>query len=343
LRIDFGRDRTGLITEAAEQSPTGNVTWNYEYDGLKRLQVATQTGLGGVQVRRYEYEYDRNGNRLVKREVVGPVGTAATELLYSYNALDQMREERRNGSLDRRYNWDAMGRLLDERTPAGVIEKSYAWSVDDRLLGVGLPGQNLSLEYQYDHRGSRVRRYERNAAGTGPATERRYLADYENLTNYSQILAETDNTGTSAYRNYAYGQDHAATFQSGTEIDPSFFHTDHLGTTRALTSGGGLALASGSYSYSPYGEPLSGNAGLTNFHFTGQFKENASGLQWHRARWLRCSVAHWMSRGTRPTEAMLTWSCLGPQGFPSNFSKETGHGGARGQRGWRGGGLAAGV
>jgi hypothetical protein len=87
-----------------------------------------------------------------------------------------------------------MGRLAQERTAAGVIEKSYAWSVDDRLLGVALPAQNVALEYAYDHQGSRVRRWER--AGGAPAVERRYLADYENLTGYSQILAETDNTGT---------------------------------------------------------------------------------------------------------------------------------------------------
>jgi hypothetical protein len=71
--------------------------------------------------------------------------------------------------------------------------------------------------------------------------------------------------------------------------------------------------------------------------------ERASTRAGSYSRKLQTKAGEVALKGTHPTEAMLTWSCLGPQGFPSNFSKETGHGGARGQRGWRGGGLAAGV
>lgn len=104
-----------------------------------------------------------------------------------------MDEEWEYAALKKTYEWYPMGRLLGEYTSGGAVEKSYTWSVDDRLNSVHLANSNQTIAYEYDHRGSRVRKWERG--GTGPNTERRYLSDYENLTGYSQILAETDAAG----------------------------------------------------------------------------------------------------------------------------------------------------
>ena len=75
----------------------------------------------------------------------------------------------------------------------------------------------------------------------------------------------------------------------------SYFHNDHLVSTRLLTDSNGNAISNSDFNYSPYGELLNGTGSLTNYHFTGQYRDADLSLQYHRARWLNPSLATWLS------------------------------------------------
>ena len=103
------------------------------------------------------------------------------------------------------------------------------------------------------------------------------------------------------------------------ERDPAssnvdFFHGDHLGSTRLLTDADGGAINGTSFNYSPYGELINGTGSLTNYHFTGQYRDGALSLQYHRARWLNTSLATWLS-----TDPVFD--------FPGNFVNAYGYAG----------------
>lgn len=77
---------------------------------------------------------------------------------------------------------------------------------------------------------------------------------------------------------------------------PNWLLRDHLSTTRGLTDGvSGASLLH----YSPFGDESPDGAGSltteTNHLFTGQWRDPATALQWHRARWLDVGVGRWLS------------------------------------------------
>jgi len=62
-----------------------------------------------------------------------------------------------------------------------------------------------------------------------------------------------------------------------------------------LTNSNGSAINNSSFNYSPYGEIINGDGSLTNYHFTGQYRDANLWLQYHRARWLNTANANWLS------------------------------------------------
>jgi RHS repeat-associated protein len=134
------------------------------------------------------------------------------------------------------------------------------------------------------------------------------LTDYENLTGYSQSLAELDKTATKVSRNYFYGSELLVQRSGETDfLNPenpandelAFVLTDHLGSSRLLTDvGGGIygdSYDTSAMDFSPYGEFLGGTSSLTSYRFTGQYFDSLLALQYHRARWLNPSLANWLS------------------------------------------------
>ncbi|MCC5878068.1 MAG: hypothetical protein JJU11_17760 [Candidatus Sumerlaeia bacterium] len=240
LRLEYERDRSGLITQVTETTPEGSHRWTYVHDDLKRLRGANLHALDGGSytdhIRGYEYEYDRNGNRTLKRTAHG--GGSWSDRVYHYNALDQLvREYTDNGTPTDGivYEWDQLGRLTKEHTAALVSEewvpsslkREMTWSVDDQLLTVQNGPEAPVVQYFYDRMGTRVARSA--LEGDDPDLERRYLVDYQNPTGYSQVLTEYDPESEGFRRNFVFGTGHTPLAQAGSSSGPQFFQTDHLG------------------------------------------------------------------------------------------------------------------
>jgi RHS repeat-associated protein len=72
---------------------------------------------------------------------------------------------------------------------------------------------------------------------------------------------------------------------------PSYFVTDHLGTTRALTDASGTVTFS--FGYDSFGNVTSGSA--TRYTYTGRERDPDTGLMYYRARWYDPQMGRFIS------------------------------------------------
>jgi RHS repeat-associated protein len=108
--------------------------------------------------------------------------------------------------------------------------------------------------------------------------ETRYLID--ELQPYAQVVEEYDAAGN-AKDSYVYGLDLLGRVSG---MQPEFYHSDGLGSTRLLTNGTGQV--SNTYTYDASGN-LIARVGSSNnpYLFAGQQRDSETGLDYLRARY----------------------------------------------------------
>jgi RHS repeat-associated protein len=72
----------------------------------------------------------------------------------------------------------------------------------------------------------------------------------------------------------------------------SYFATDHLGTTRALTDASGSLTST--LNYDSFGNVIGGSAS-TRYTYTGREADSDTGLMFYRARWYDAQVGRFIS------------------------------------------------
>ena len=143
------------------------------------------------------------------------------------------------------------------------------------------------VQYGYDYRGNRL------FEGT-PTSKTWYQIDTNNLTGYSQVVNEIDQTST-IQKTYSYGFDlnHVINNPGQPGSKAYYYHYDGLGSTRALTNSTGVLQ--NRYSYTAFGitnssltsEPIppGESSNFTQpYRFTGERYDDLTGLYHLRAR-----------------------------------------------------------
>ncbi len=186
----------------------------------------------------------------------------------------------------------------------------YAWDAENRLVrmsatavsvAAGRPA--LTLSFQYDHLGRRVRKEVRSGAGLTPVSERRYVYDGWN------VVAELD--GTAAIRRtFAWGLDlnggvgtaggvggllqiHDAA--AGKTLLPAF---DGNGNVTVLLNADTGAIEA-SYEYSPFGEVLRANgpyAAANPLRFSTKWQDEETALLYYGYRYYAPREGRFISR-----------------------------------------------
>lgn len=226
----------------------------YDYDDLNRLVTETRTG---TNPRTLVYEYDLVGNRtrLVRDGV---------ETLYTYDPNNRLLTE--NGTL---YSYDANGNRLSKTS--GGNTTSYSWDFKDKLVEVVTP--TGATRYTYDADGNRVRK-------ETPSQSVSYLVDTQNLTGFTQVLAERD-AGGNTLAAYTYGDDLLALDRQGAE---RFYQYDAHGNTQLLTDNS--SNVTDTYDYESYGN-LVNQTGITDndYRYTGEQFDAEADAYYLRARY----------------------------------------------------------
>ena len=157
------------------------------------------------------------------------------------------------------------------------------------MISVDLP-DGTGIRNVYDADGVRIAA----AYGSGGASSvTRYVTDTSGP--LSQVLAELGTAGASA------GEPAVSYIRRGEELlgllradQPRYVHADHLGSVRALTDPG--ALVKDRYAFAAFGELVEHVGEDPNpFLFAGQWRDDATGLDYLRARWLDPSQGRFVS------------------------------------------------
>ena len=254
---------------------------DYTYDVLDRLlrEAITDAVFGD---RTFDYTYDAAGNRLTRDDSADGL----TE--YTYDANDRLLTETLTGALTE-YIYDNNGNMLARVSSTDQV--FYNWDFEDRLIEADTNGDGITdVQNVYDDNGVRV-------SQTVGGEETRFLID--TLQPFAQVLLEYRPSGLIA-ASYVYGNRLISQSRGGVK---SFYHSDGLGSTRALTDAAGLVLSR--YFYDAFGRLLQQSGSTANSYlFAGQQRDAALGLDYLRARYYDPSLGRFTAadplRGTFP-------------------------------------------
>ena len=184
---------------------------------------------------------------------------------------------------------------------------TLTWDGENRLVklaaGTGT-GPQISLQFDYDHQGRRIRqRVWNNPTWSGsPTNDVRYVYDGWNL------LASL-NPALSVRQAYLWGLDMSGTMQGAGGVggllaitDASqgshFCAYDGNGNVTALVKADGSGLAA-QYEYGPFGEPLRATGPMAKanpFRFSTKYTDYQSGLVYYGFRYYAPLTGRWPNR-----------------------------------------------
>jgi RHS repeat-associated protein len=247
----------------------------------------------------FTYTVDARGNRTAATEVLHTAtGTTERALTYTYDALSRLVAADASFGADYAYGYDVAGNLVDMNGVARVYNtadqlifdgtnalaydaagnllgdgaNAYTWDTAGRLVGIGA-GDDPAYTFSYNGDGDRV------AQTAGEATTTYTLDTTPALT---LVVGEATGPQRTAFIHDARGI-HA---QVGEAL--TYAVSDGLGSVRAWTS---AAPPDAYITYDPYGAP---DTDITGFAFTGEPRD-ATGLQYHRARYYDPALGAWAS------------------------------------------------
>jgi RHS repeat-associated protein len=287
LRLDYGFGPAGtnngnVMSQRIVIGGTTplDVTQFYTYDELNRLKQARETITNGAEQWKQDYDYDRYGNR-----AVNPTSTIIPKPLLTPQSLNDFVWP--GGIINNRiklstFDYDLAGNLEgDPETGANGM----VYDGENRMTSYTKAGATTT--YSYDGDGRRVRK----VAGTGPSAVTTVFV-YNVV---GQLIAE-----------YVTDPVPPAPGGGGT----SYLTTDHLGSTRVVTSAadaGGNVTIKARYDYLPFGEELPlgtggrtlgmGHSGAdsTRQKFTQKERDSESGLDYFLARYYSGSQGRFTS------------------------------------------------
>jgi RHS repeat-associated protein len=255
---------------------------NYGYDALDRLtqEKITDAVFGNRQI---DYPYDPVGNRLSMND------TAAGLTTYSYDADDRLMLESLAG-VQTNYTYDKNGNTLSKVT-SPTNQALYHWDFENRMTGADVTDTTGTshITYKYNPDGIRV-------SSIVNGQETRFLID--TVQPYAEVVLEYQPTGL-VVASYVYGNRLISQSRGGAK---SFYVVDGLGSTRALTNGGGVVTDR--YVYDAFGRTIVQSGSTVNSYlFAGEQRDANVGLDYLRARYL--SVGTGRFYGMDPLAAAL--------------------------------------
>lgn len=318
---------TWLIAQIKKESATKT----YKYDGRNQLVEVDESkkslfSFGSKGIGSTSYEYDASGNRI--KEVVN--GETTT---YSYNKAGQL-VSMKNSEGTTEYTYDKNGNLINEKSPACLSKtdaKIYSYDNENRLTAIKENG-TLLMAALYDGDGERLfvvsdhdgcsvaccndkscKNLSKNEGiidvdeelikntmlipnGVNSCDFGDYdLTGYINNVNteYTQVLMEYAANGklTAAYE---YG-----VFRESAKINGEQFYYDYDGTGSVVDITNTKGKKATTYAYDAYGNvTVSGNSVENPYQYNAEYVDNATGLQYLRARYYRAETGSFITADT---------------------------------------------
>lgn len=258
------------------------VTWVYDNDN--RIKAERRSGTSAYC---NTFTYDSTGNRTVKN---------ANSVLttFAYDAANQLRYSQVTAGRTT-YGYDSAGNQQIEQPPTGA-RTTTTWDYENQPVVYRLPdATRVSMSYNSDSRRVTKQSASETVKFVWDPVADAYLSEL-NVSNATQVVY------TQAPKQFGgvISQRRATT--------SNWYHTDSLGSTRALTNAS--QVVSDTYLYDAWGNPLTSTGTTVNpFRWVGNvgyYFDTATGLFYIRARTYQPKTARWTS--IDPLFAMLALS-----------------------------------
>jgi RHS repeat-associated protein len=263
LLMNYHYDSARNITQLEYNRRLPDQQWEqsvetFGYDWLNRL-VSAQGDYGLLS-----YSYDSVGNRLSLNGVT-----------YTYNSMNELLSI----SDGTTYTYDEVGNMLAKSD--SVDTWTYTHDAQNKLTHVE-KNQDVIAHYVYDGDGKRIQKTEWVES----------VQEYETIIYvYSGLhLLYEKNLSTDQEATYIYGP----TGRIAMAVDGlmSYYHTDHLGSTRVMTDESGTPLCE--ISYRPFGQAEKRGDGKNSL-YTGK-DDDSTGLYYFGARYYDPQNGRWIER-----------------------------------------------
>ncbi|HEX7153857.1 MAG TPA: Ig-like domain-containing protein [Thermoanaerobaculia bacterium] len=241
-------------------------TWTY--DEASRLTRETIVNGTGTTISELAYAYDQAGNR------TSSTASNGASTVYQYNQLDQL-----TTAGPAQYTYDERGNLTRITTPSGTT--TYSYDAANRMTAALLPN-GTTASYTYDADGRLI--------GETSTMGVRGFA-WDEMSQYGDIVYESNGAQSAGY---SYGDGDLVHRAGATS---SYYLQDGLGSVIGLTNAAGVETDR--YRYDAFGVRYFATGTTPNpFGYRGQMYDDATGLQYLRARWFSPNVGRFTTRDT---------------------------------------------
>ena len=252
IKNQYAYDGAGNISNWSN----GSGSHVFGYDSLDRLTTTINTAQPNEN-----YGYDAVGNRT----------TSHTSSLYNYQPSNRV-----VGTSNASYSYDNNGNMLTRTDGTGTT--TFSWTEENQLSRVTMPN-GVAIDYKYDALGRRIQR------ATSAGGSARYVYDGDDVL----LDLNADWSVGNKYLNGPGVDNHLR--QTNAVSGASYFLTDHLGSTAALTDVSGNVREQ--LNYDSFGN--GGVSALTRYTFTGRERDPDTGLMYNRARFYDPQLGRFIS------------------------------------------------
>ena len=281
--------RNGINLESFIYNEAGNIVTtnrqNYTstsslYDDVNRLEAITNYDANGGILNKFKYQYDANGNRT-------SVNTNSRIINYQYDELDQLTQESLLNGTIISYEYDAVGNRTKKIVNNGSItntiynynngnelisvdgqaytydlngnitnngEKTFIYTIDNRLAEVKNAQGQIIATYTYDHEGKRS-----SMTASGSTIYYHYSGN--------NVVYET-NASNNIVAEYTYDPNGSPATMTRSGVT-YYYHVNGHGDVVSLTNSSGLVVAS--YDYDAYGSIISQSGAMASINCRQSF------------------------------------------------------------------------
>jgi len=251
----------------------------YTYDAVDRL-----TGVSNFELPTESYTYDAVGNRTASH--LSPT--------YGYQAFNKL-----TSTVSATYTYDNNANVISKTDSQG--NWSFSYDEENRLSQVVIP-TGRTVSYKYDGLGRRIQRT------TTGGSDQRYVYDNADV----MLDLNADWSVATTYLSGSGIDSHLRQTNATTGV--SYYLTDHLGSTAALSDVNGALLEQ--HVYDSFGK--SAGSTLTRYGYTGRERDPDTDLLYYRARTYDPKVGRFYSEdpiGLRGDSNMFAYTANDPIRF----------------------------